>query len=472
MLNILLVDDEPDLRVSLGQVLREEGHAVDLASDGEAAIARLAAHPFHLVVSDVRLPKLDGLSLLRRIRKDFPSTEVLLMTAYGSIDDAVTAMKDSAVDYLTKPFDFDHLVTAIERIDDRRRARDERARAQTDEQPDQSQNDKVGSRLIGQCPSVLQLVGKIETVADTQAAVLLSGESGTGKELVARMLHERSGRRDKPLVVVNCAAVPPSLIEAELFGHERGAFTGAVKKREGRFKAADGGTLFLDEIGETPLETQAKLLRVLQEGEVVPVGSNASVKVDVRVISATNRDLKAMVAEGRFREDLYYRIKVFDLHLPPLRERRGDLPLLVEQFLREFTPEGGDIPALSPSAWAALRDYEFPGNVRELRHAIQHASILARGGEIEVSHLPPEISGRAVESKEGASGHSLVEAMEQYEKELILRTIRGTGERRQRAAKLLGISRKSLWKKLTKYGLQTRRAGQGGGGNGSGGQQN
>jgi DNA-binding NtrC family response regulator len=451
MLNILLVDDEPDLRVSLGQVLREEGHAVDMASDGEAAMARLAVQPFHLVVSDVRLPKLDGLTLLRRIRRDFPSTEVLLMTAYGSIGDAVTAMKDSAVDYLTKPFDIDHLVTAVGRIDDRLRVRGERVRAQAQE----GSADTV--RLVGRCSAVLQLVEKIDTIADTQAAVLLTGESGTGKELVARMLHERSSRRDRPLVIVNCAAVPPSLIEAELFGHERGAFTGAVKRRDGRFKAADGGTLFLDEIGEMPLETQAKLLRVLQEGEVVPAGSNVSVKVDVRLVSATNRDLKAMVAEGRFREDLYYRIKVFDLHLPTLRERRGDLALLVEQFLREFGAEG-DLPALSPSAWAAISEYAFPGNVRELRHAIQHASILARGEEIELAHLPPEISGRGSDGNGNGASHSLVEAMEQYEKELIMRTIRGTGEKRQRAAKLLGISRKSLWKKLTKYGLQNRRS--------------
>jgi DNA-binding NtrC family response regulator len=454
MLNILLVDDEPDLRVSLEQVLRDEGHAVDVAPDGEAAIARLAAQQFHLVVSDVRLPKVDGLTLLRRIRRDFPSTEVLLMTAYGSIDDAVSAMKDSAVDYLTKPFDIDHLVTAVERIDDRRRVRDEHARARAQ---DATGGGAGAVGLVGRCPAILQLVDKIETIADTHAAVLLTGESGTGKELVARMLHERSGRRDQPLVIVNCAAVPPSLIEAELFGHERGAFTGAVRKREGRLKAADGGTLFLDEIGETPPETQAKLLRVLQEGEVVPVGSNTAVKVDVRLISATNRDLKAMVAEGRFREDLYYRVKVFDLHLPALRDRRGDLALLVEQFLREFHPDG-EPPTLSPSAWAALGEHSFPGNVRELRHAIQHASILARGEEIALGHLPPEISGKGSEPDGASVPQSLVEAMEQYEKELILRTIRGVGERRQRAAKLLGISRKSLWKKLTKYGLQTRRA--------------
>jgi DNA-binding NtrC family response regulator len=452
-MNILVVDDETDLRLSLGQVLRDEGHDVDLAPDGESAIARLAAQPFHLVVSDVRLPKVDGLTLLRRIRRDFPSTEVLIMTAYGSIGDAVMAMKDSAVDYLTKPFDLAHLVTAVERIDGRRKGRDDRPLAA-----------EVASaaHLVGRSPAILSVLERLETIADTQAAVLLTGERGTGKELVARMLHERSARRDRPLIIVNCAAVPPSLMEAELFGHERGAFAGAVRRREGRFAAADGGTLFLDEIGEMPLETQAKLLRLLRDSEIVPIGSNASVKVDVRVVSATNRDLEALVASGRFREDLYERIKVLDLHLPPLRERKGDLPLLVEQMLRELSPDGTP-PALSASAWAALAAYDFPGNVRELGHALQHASILARGGEIRLAHLPPEFAGAPANDREAgeAPARSLVEAMERYEKELILRTIRGTGERRQRAAKLLGISRKSLWKKLTKYGLQTRRAGGG-----------
>jgi DNA-binding NtrC family response regulator len=284
----------------------------------------------------------------------------------------------------------------------------------------------------------------------------VAARCGTGTEVVARMLHQRSSRRQRPLVVVNCAAVPPTLIEAELFGHERGAFTGAIRKRDGRFKAADGSTLFLDEIAEMPLETQATLLRVLQEGEIQPVGSNLSIKVNVRLISATNRDLKAMVAEGRFREDLFYRIKVFELHLPALRERDEDLPLLTEQFLREFAAPGQDPSRLSPAAWAALRDYPFPGNVRELRHAIQHASILARGGDIALAHLPNEISGGPGGTRMPAS-QSLTEAVEEFEKELVLRTVRNEGDKRQRAAKVLGISRKSLWKKLRKYGIQDRR---------------
>jgi DNA-binding NtrC family response regulator len=375
----------------------------------------------------------------------------MLMTAYGTIADAVAAMKDSAVEYLTKPFDIDDLIAAVARVDDRWRLRDEYDRA------DAASAAAPGkARLVGKCVLIRQLMDKIEAVADTQAAVLVTGESGTGKELVARMLHERSRRRERPMVVVNCAAVPPSLIEAELFGHERGAFTGAIRKREGRFKAADGGTLFLDEIAEMPLETQATLLRVLQEGEIQPVGSNLSIKVDVRLVSATNRDLKVMVAEGRFREDLFYRVKVFELHLPSLRDREGDLPLLTEQFLREFTPPGHEPARLSPAAWAALREHPFPGNVRELRHAIQHASILARGGEIALSHLPTEISGAAAGARTPPS-QSLSEAVREFERELVLRTVRNEGDKRQRAAKALGISRKSLWKKLRKYGIQDRR---------------
>jgi len=451
MLNILVVDDEPDLRLSLAQVLREEGHSVDVAADGEAAMARLAEQPFQLVVSDVRLPKLDGLELLRRVRREFPRTEVMLMTAYGSIGDAVAAMKDSAVEYLTKPFDIDELIAAVARIDERRSLRDA-----YDQVHAQSMGATGAAGLVGKGALIRQLVDKIEAVADTQAAVLVTGESGTGKELVARMLHERSARRQRPMVVVNCAAVPPSLIEAELFGHERGAFTGAIRKRDGRFKAADGGTLFLDEIAEMPLETQATLLRVLQEGEIQPVGSNLSIKVNVRLVSATNRDLKMMVSEGRFREDLFYRIKVFELHLPALREREGDLPLLTEQFLREFALPDREPSRLSTAAWAALREYPFPGNVRELRHAIQHASILARGGEILVGHLPTEISGGR-DGPHAAASQSLTEAVEEFEKELVLRTVRNEGDRRQRAAKVLGISRKSLWKKLRKYGIQDRR---------------
>jgi two-component system response regulator AtoC len=321
MLDILVVDDEPSIRVPLGHALRARGHRVSVASDGAEAMSRLDAQVFGLVVSDVKLPRVDGFTILRRLRKECPGTDVVLMTAFGTIADAVAAMKERAVDYVTKPFDLEEMVLVVERVDERRRLLGlfYPGRAQ---RPARRSSD----HLVGRSPQVTQLRDQVAAIADSAAAVLLTGESGTGKELVARMIHDRSPRREKPFVAVNCAAIPASLIEAELFGHERGAFTGAFKRRAGRFKAADGGTLFLDEIGEMPPELQPKMLRVLQEGVFEPIGTNTSAHVDVRVISASNRDLKAAVADGGFRKDLYYRIRVFDMRLPPLRERRGDLP--------------------------------------------------------------------------------------------------------------------------------------------------
>jgi DNA-binding NtrC family response regulator len=298
----------------------------------------------------------------------------------------------------------------------------------------------------------VHLRNQINAIAASPAAVLLTGESGTGKELAARMIHAASDRSDAPFVAVNCAAVPAALIEAELFGHERGAFTGAVKRRDGRFKAADGGTLFLDEIGEMPADVQAKLLRVIQEGSFEPIGTNTSVKVDVRLVSASNRDLKGSATDGSFRQDLYYRIKVFELRLPPLRERLTDLPILVEQFLREFATPGTPPPTIAPAGWAALQGYGYPGNVRELKHAIQHASILARGQEIQVHHLPGEFHGNA-RPVSGDRVEPLAFVMAQFEKDYIERTLKMAEGERRRAAEMLGISRKNLWEKMVKYGL-------------------
>jgi two-component system response regulator AtoC len=447
VLEILLIDDETSIRLPVGEALRARGHRVATASDGDEAMARLDAEVFHLVVSDVRLPKGDGFSILRRVRRDCPWTDVLLMTAYGTIADAVAAMKEQAIDYVTKPFDVQELVTVVDRIDERRRLKEElrQVRAQLAAR-------RADDHLIGRSPPIARLREQVEAVAATDASVLLTGESGTGKELAARMLHDRSHRRDRPFIAVNCAAVPPTLIEAELFGYERGAFTGALRKREGRFAAADGGTLFLDEIGEMPLEAQAKLLRVLQDGIFEPIGTNTSVQVDVRLISASNRDLRSAIERGTFRQDLYYRVRVLELLLPPLRERPTDLPLLVEHFLREFTPAGQPPPSLSPAAWAALGRYAFPGNVRELKHALQHATILARGGEVQLQHLPRDLQGDAGDEP---AGHvrPLSMVLEQYEREHILRTLKLVHGERKRAAEVLGISRKSLWKKMGRYGL-------------------
>lgn len=447
MLDILLVEDEPEIRLPLGEALREIGHRVALAADGHEAMQCLDRQIFNLVVSDVRLPKGDGFTILRRVRDEQPSTNVILMTAFGTIQEAVTAVRETAVEYVTKPFDLPEVLAMVGRIDEHWRLLHELAAARAELAARQ-----VGHMLEGHSPAIADLRTKIGAIAASSAAVLLTGESGTGKELAARMIHAASDRRAAPFVAVNCAAVPAALMEAELFGHERGAFTGAVKRRDGRFKAADGGTLFLDEIGEMPIDVQAKLLRVLQEGAFEPIGTNTSVKVDVRLVSASNRALKSLDGEGSFRPDLYYRIKVFELRLPPLRDRLSDLPILVEQFLREFTAPGQTPLSLAPTAWAALRGYSYPGNVRELKHAIQHATILAHGQEIRVHHLPAEFRGNT-----GALASERVEplavVMAQFERDYIERTLQLAGGERLKAAEMLGISRKNLWEKIVKHGL-------------------
>jgi two-component system response regulator AtoC len=448
MLDILLVDDEEDIRLPLGEALRELGHRVSLAADGSEAMAWLNRQTFNLVMSDVRLPKVDGFTILRRLRDECPDTQVVLMTAFGSIPEAVTAVKETAIDYVAKPFELPNVLAIVNRIDERWKLLRDLAVARAE-----LTSKQVGQAIEGRSPAIVHLRERIGAIAASPAAVLLSGESGTGKELAARMIHTASDRRAAPFVAVNCAAVPATLIEAELFGHERGAFTGAIKRRDGRFRAADGGTLFLDELEAMPMEVQAKLLRVLQEGTFEPIGTNTAVKVDVRLLSASNSDLKALVAEGRFRQDLYYRVKVFELVIPPLRERMVDLPVLVEQFLREFTSPGQPTPAIAPAAWAALQGHSYPGNVRELKHAIQHAVILAHGQEIQAHHLPGEFRGATAP---GADRHtaSLSAVMAQFERDYIERTLASVGGERQRAAELLGITRKNLWEKMVKYGLR------------------
>jgi two-component system response regulator AtoC len=446
VLDILLVDDEPAIRQTLTSALRAQGHRLETAADGAEAMARLDSRAFGLVVSDVRLPKIDGFTILRRIVQDSPATDVLLMTAYGTIPDAVVAMRERAADYVTKPFQIEEFVSLVDRIDERRQLKEELRRAREELATMRSKDS-----LTGRSPSVTRVREQVHAVADTDAAVLLTGESGTGKELVARMLHDLSSRRERPFVAVNCGAVPTSLIEAELFGHERGAFTGAVRRRDGRFAAAQGGTLFLDEIGEMAPEAQVKLLRVLQEGTFTPVGSDRTSTADVRVVSATNRDLKELCASGNFRHDLYYRIRVFEIQLSPLRERLTDLPMLIEQFLNEYSVESKH-PGLTPSAWGALSHYGFPGNIRELKHSIQHATILARGGEIDLPHLPPEISGIG-SNPQATFGASLQATMVRHEREYLVRALEVANGERQMAARILGISRKTLWKKLKAFGI-------------------
>ncbi len=441
-MHILLVDDEPGIRLSLGDALEEAGHRVRPVPDGKTALKLLQELAFDLVISDIRMPGLDGLSLFEQVRQRTPSTDFILITGHGTIADAVMALQQGAYDYLTKPFGADEITMRVARLAEKRGLQAELSRAR-------AELERGGpARLIGHCRQMVELDKRIRTMAGSDLPVLIHGESGTGKELVARALHDRSARREGPWIAVHCAALPENLLESELFGHVAGAFTGAVRSREGRFQAASGGSLFLDEIGEIPLLAQVKLLRVLQEGRIQPLGSDASLPVDVRVIAATHRDLKELMALGKFREDLYFRINVLDIEIPPLRERRSDLPLLTQHFLR-MVQKTGDLPEMSPSAWAALSSYDYPGNVRELEHAISHASVLSAGGVIELHHLPRDLRGPdADQDCSGESLRPLSKAVKEFERQYLRRALKHSGGKKTQAARLLGISRKTLWEKL------------------------
>jgi len=448
-LDVLLVDDEPDIELLTGEALRDAGHRVTAVKDGAEALELVRVRAFDLMICDIRLPKLDGLTLFRQTRQQSPDTTVILMTAFAAVQDAVAAVKEGAHDYLTKPFEIDEITLRVKRIADHRALLRELELARAE-----LAKDGISEVIVGRSVQMLRLLDRVNTIAPSHAPVLLQGESGTGKELVARALHERGARRGKAFVAVNCAAFPETLLEAELFGHERGAFTGAVKKRDGRFRAAHGGTLLLDEVAEMSMPAQAKLLRVLQEGVIEPLGTNESVRVDVRVISATNRNLKERVNEGLFREDLYYRLNVLNVDIPPLRERKGDLPLLVQYFLKKLGKGGSTSPRLSQSAWTALAQFAFPGNVRQLEHAIQHAVVLAGDSDIEIQHLPREIAHAGDVVLAGSPlPRPLGAALKEFEREYLLRALAEADGKRTLAAEILGISRKNLWEKLRMHGF-------------------
>lgn len=441
-LGVLIAEDDVLVRLTMREALEAAGHKVEAVADGQEAMTKISQTPFDIVISDVWMPRVNGLSVFYHTRKHAPMTGVILVTAHGNVNDAVEALKAGVDDYITKPFDIAELVIRVERLGERIKLNQELREART------SLAAEPGAKLIGKSPLMLALIDRIKTVAPTDAGLVILGESGTGKELVARAVHEASSRANGPFMAVNCTAFPETLIEAELFGHERGAFTGAMQKRDGRFKAADGGTLLLDEVGEIPLSVQAKLLRVLQESKVEPLGSHRPVNLDVRLICATHRNLKQMIAAGTFREDLYYRLNVLDIHVPPLRNRRADLPLLVSHFYRRFAGERGELK-MQPAAWAALMQHSFPGNVRELEHAIHHAVVLSQGGEIELAHLPADIRGPAGQSHEdGAKVRPLSESMKDFERQCLIVALNATNGVKFKAAHLLGISRKTLWEKL------------------------
>jgi len=446
-LEILLVEDEADIAGPLAELLEDQGHRVRVEHDGHGGLARLRQSPYDLMISDIRLPKMDGLELFDWVQRNTPATSVVLMSAYGSIPEAVSALRKNAVHYLRKPFEIDELLEAVDQVA-------ERVLIHSSRDTPSDAKDPVGSAIIGVSPVMSALVERLAAIAASEASVLIHGETGSGKEVVAQAIHRASSRRNGPFIAVNCGALPDSLVESELFGHERGAFTGALQRRDGKFVAASGGTIFLDEVTEMPLPSQVKLLRVLQERVVRPVGSNKYIETDVRVLAATNGNLREILREGAFREDLFYRLKVLDVHLPPLRERRADLPLLVGQFLHQFADPEKDPPRISAYAWALLRRYPFPGNVRELQHAIHHAVVLSGGEVIQPQHLPDDIRGTTTRDRRRPR---LSEAMAGFEEEFILRTLEEAGWSKTRAAELLGISRKNLWEKLKRYEVQVPR---------------
>lgn len=446
---ILVVDDECSMRLALSEALRRVGYGIDMAEDGFEALQKFRKGGFQLVISDVKMPKMSGLDVLKEIKRMSPHTPVIMVTGYGTIENAVEAMKEGAADYILKPFSYEDLESAVKRT--MLMSKPDRVSGR-----DRSSGSRLKSRVIvTQNPKMQNLLGLARNIAASNATVLIQGESGTGKELLARFIVENSPRRDKPFVVINCAAIPENLLESELFGHEKGAFTGAVSRRIGKFEMADHGTILLDEISEMSLSLQAKLLRVLQEFELDRIGGKISIPIDVRVISTTNEDLRRAVEEAKFREDLFYRLDVIPLMIPPLRERKEDIPLLVEHFLKENGERGGPgrEVTVSPEAQALLQKYDWKGNVRELENFIERAALVCEEGVIEPRHFFLDGTVRPQsESGEVPVGSTLRE----MEKQLILKTLEEAEGNRTHAAKVLGISVRTLRNKLKEY-LPTRR---------------
>ena len=454
-LKVLVVDDEANMRRVLEIMLTRQGYRTHSAADGQQAFDLLREQTFDLVISDLRMPLINGIELLRKLRESQIDVPLIMITAQGSIESAVEAMRLGACDYLLRPFDVEALNLAIQRVFAVRDVlqQNEYLREQTD-------RDWQG--LVGNSAAMQRVREQIQQVAPTRATVLLTGETGTGKEVVARAIHRASDRRDQLFVALNCAAIPAEMLESELFGHEKGAFTGALRERIGKFELADKGTIFLDEITEMPLALQSKLLRVLQEGVVERLGGNRSITLDIRVIAATNRAPQANVRDNRLREDLYYRLNVFALELPPLRERRDDLPDLIAHFARQHLGAGRALPTISEDTLRQLQQYRWPGNVRELGNMVERALILGGGRSLEREHFPIEMSGAGAGHLAPASRPDedmalpelgLDACVEALEARLIREALRQTQNNKTRAAQLLKISERSIWYKLKKYGL-------------------
>lgn len=440
---ILVIDDESLLREEIATILSEEGYACDMAENGRNGLQKATEFMPDIVLCDLAMPDIDGLTVMEKLRRELPETQVVIITAFGSMESAIEAFRKGACDYLLKPVNLDEMLAKIERIEERQALLHEvhnlrRVVSTREGEP----------RLVGDSPQIKQTAALIEQLATVDSSVLLLGETGTGKEVVARLLHERSRRRDKPFITVNCSAMPESLMESELFGHTRGAFTGAVDDRPGLFAAAAGGTLLLDEFCEMPYALQAKLLRVLERKEVQPVGSTEPITVDVRLVAATNRDPAAYVEQGKLREDLYYRIRVMEICLPPLRERKEDIPVLAQHFVDLFNVEmKRTVQGISNAALQALMLYSWPGNVRELKNTVERAMIFTTSGFLGLEPLPAEVL-RTVPQQERVPDE-LKAALRRYESAHILAVLQKTDGNRAKAAQLLGVDRSTLHRKLS-----------------------
>src|SRR5256712_576827 len=440
---LLIADDDPGLRESLERTLTREGYRVVLASDGRAALERVQAGGVDLIVTDLKMPGLTGLELLRAAKALMPDVDVILLTAFGTVEEAVKAMKDGAYDFLTKPFRREQLIKLIDKALERRDLIEQNRALKS-----QLEDLRAKGQMIGASPSFRRMMTLIEQIADSSATVLIQGESGTGKELVARTIHERSPRRNGPFVAVNCAALPETLLESELFGYEKGAFTGAAGRKEGRFELANAGTLFLDEVGDLSLVTQPKILRVLQEGEFERLGGTRTLQVDVRIVTATNQDLAGMVKEKRFREDLYYRLNVITIRVPPLRERHEDIRVLAQHFLRVYAAKNGrKLDGFSGEAVERLESYAWPGNVRELENLVERSVVLARKDRIDAEDLPEEVMGVKRPPRD-AILELVGTPLADIERRLLDETLRITRGNKTQAAKLLGIDVRTVARKL------------------------
>jgi DNA-binding NtrC family response regulator len=443
---ILIVDDEANARAALSEILREEGYTTETAADGFKALGKLEEFAPDVVLTDLKMPGLDGIRMMEKAQALVPDATFVVMTAFGTISNAVEAVKKGAYNYLTKPLDFSVLAVVVERAVERARLLQENSRLR-----ERLRERNAFGHVIAGHPGMVKLLRMVEQVAPSRASVLIVGETGTGKELIAEMIHRASPRAKAPLVRLNCAALSESLLESELFGHERGAFTGAVGRREGRFEQANGGTLFLDEVSEIPLPTQVKLLRFLQERTFERVGGNETLKVDVRILAASNRDLRQRIQDGLFREDLYYRLNVVTIEIPPLRERGSDIPELATFFLRRYAQENGKrIEGFSDEALQALLGYPFPGNVRELENVVERAVVLCDGSRIALRHLPATLTQEPIDSTDvmpRVPGTTIYE-LERY---AILRTLEACKGSTSKAATLLGISPRKIQYKLHEY---------------------